>query len=114
MTLSEKQQLFARLFAGLIREALRQGFQLTLGEVWRPAETARLYAEKGIGTPNSLHISRLAADINLFRDGQYLTRSEDYVSLGVWWETRHPLCRWGGRFTRPDGNHFSLTHEGRS
>jgi hypothetical protein len=70
---------------------------------------------RGVRSPvMTLHRLGLAADVMLFRDGVPLVRSEDYTFLGEWWEKQHELCRWGGRFTRPDGNHFSLTHEGRS
>lgn len=107
MTLREKQSLFARLMAMLIGEACRRGFEVTLGEVWRSeAEAERR------GFKNSLHTKRLAVDLNLFRDGEYLRDSEDYKGLGKWWEAQHELCSWGGRFSRPDGNHFSVTHGG--
>jgi hypothetical protein len=114
MTLGEKQRLFTRLSAHLVLKAYGLGYECTWGEAWRSPETAAAYAADGRGIANSLHISRLAVDINLFRDGVYLTDSDDYQPLGLWWESLHPLCRWGGRFQKPDGNHFSLSHEGRA
>lgn len=112
MTLREKQSLFVSLVAELIRYAMRQGFELTFGEAHRPVETAALYAKQGKGIANSLHTQRLAIDLNLFRDGKYLSSTESHRPLGEWWEAQHPLCRWGGRFR--DGNHYSLEHEGRA
>jgi hypothetical protein len=109
MKLSEKQQLFTRMVGDLIHEAYRQGFALTLSEAYRPPETAKQYAIEGRGIANSLHTLRLAIDLNLFRNGKYLTKSEDYLPLGVYWESLGGS--WGGRFSRPDGNHFSLAHE---
>jgi hypothetical protein len=114
MTLREKQALFSRLVAALIMKATDLGFQVTLGEAYRPPETAALMARTGKGISQSLHTQRLAIDLNLFKDGRYLASSEDHAPLGAWWETLHPLARWGGRFSRPDGNHYSLTHDGRS
>ena len=110
MTLSEKQKLFTRLVAKLIEFAYEQGYGLTFGEAWRPPEMAAIYAKQGKGIKNSLHTKRLAVDFNLFIDGEYCTKSEDYMMLGAYWESLHPLCQWGGRFN--DGNHFSMEHEG--
>lgn len=114
MTLREKQSLFAAAVGLLIAQAYWDGYEITFGEAYRPPETAALYAEQGRGIKNSLHCSRLAVDLNLFRDGKYLTDTEDYRDLGEWWEELTPLARWGGNFSRPDGNHFSFTHGGRA
>ena len=113
MTLGQKQRLFAQLVGTLIAHAYTLGYELTFGEAWRSPETARAYAVQGKGIANSLHTKRLAVDLNLFRDGVYLTRSADYATLGAYWKGLHELARWGGDFSsRPDGNHFSLEHEG--
>ena len=114
MTLRQKQSLFARLLARLILRAEELGFEVTLGEIWRSPETVQLYSELGKGSASSLHPLKLAADINLFRDGRYLSSTESHRELGEWWERQHELCRWGGRFSRPDGNHYSLAHSGRA
>ncbi|HBX8313279.1 M15 family metallopeptidase [Klebsiella pneumoniae] len=111
MTLSEKQQLFTRLIAQLILWADEKGYRLTFGEAYRTPEQAALNAKKGSGISNSLHTKRLAVDLNLFINGQYQTDSAAYLPLGEYWESLGGS--WGGRFkSRPDGNHFSLEHEG--
>jgi hypothetical protein len=116
--LLDKQLKFGGLVGSLILEALRLGYQVKLGEAWRSPETAKQYAADGRGISNSLHISNLAIDLLLFRNGKWLTNSEDYLPLGEWWEKQDPLARWGGRFRdkygrpKPDGNHFSLEHLG--
>ena len=114
MTLREKQSAFALLVARLILQADRMGYAVTLGEAWRsPDEAARL-ATVGKGIARSLHTSRLAIDLNLFRDGAYLTSTEAHRPLGEWWEaqsTEQYECAWGGRFR--DGGHYSLAHGGR-
>lgn len=112
MTLREKQSLFAALAANLIDHAFALGYEVTLGEAWRSPEEAARLAKAGKGIANSLHTQRLALDVNLFRDGQYLSSTESHRILGEWWEKQHPLCRWGGRFN--DGNHYSLSHGGRA
>lgn len=110
MTLSEKQQLFTKLIAQLILWADEKGYRLTFGEAYRTPEQAALNAKKGSGISNSLHTKRLAVDLNLFINGKYQTDSSAYVELGKFWESLGGS--WGGRFSRPDGNHFSLEHDG--
>lgn len=112
MTLRQKQSLFASYVARLLLKAEELGYEVTFGETYRSPEEAARLAKLGKGIAASLHTQRLAIDLNLFRDGVYLSRSEDYRTLGEWWEMQHSSLRWGGRFN--DGNHFSLTHGGRS
>lgn len=112
--LREKQSIFVKLVAKLINEATVRGYEFTFGEAYRsPAEAERLN-KLGLGIKNSLHTVRLAIDLNLFKDGEFLTRTEDYRELGEWWEELSSSdyeCVWGGRFQ--DGNHFSIAHGGR-
>ena len=112
MTLGEKQREFPLAVAALITWAYQEGYEITFGEAYRTPEQAEWNAQQGKGIANSLHTKRLAVDLNLFKDGEYLTRSEDYAPLGQKWKTLHPLACWGGDFSRPDGNHFSFEHEG--
>ena len=112
MTLRQKQSLFARLSAELILKAYSLGYEVTYGEAYRSPEEAARLAKAGLGIKDSLHASRLAIDLNLFRDGVWLKDTDGHKPLGEWWEQQHALCRWGGRFN--DANHYSLTHGGRS
>ncbi len=112
MTLSQKQQKLSVLVAKLILWAHEKGYGLTFGEAYRPPEQAALNAQKGSGISNSLHTKRLAVDVNLFINGTYQTDSAAYQPLGDYWKTLDPECAWGGDFKKPDGNHFSLAHEG--
>ena len=114
LKLGEKQRIFAYNISGLILWAFEQGYEVTLGEAYRTPEQAALNAKTGAGIANSVHTQRLAMDLNLFKDGKFLTNSEDHKLLGEYWKALHPLNRWGGDFKRPDGNHYSMTHEGRA
>jgi len=98
-TLREKQSRFVRLAAALIIHADLLGYEITFGDAY--AKTGHM--------EGSLHYSRLAIDLNLFKDGRYLIRTEDHEPLGVYWESLGGS--WGGRFQ--DGNHYSLEHKGR-
>ena len=113
-TLGQKQRRFTKLVGLLIEYAYNHGMELTFGEAYRTPEQAKLNAQKGIGIVNSLHVERLAIDLNLFVGGKYQTDSAAYKSLGEYWESLGPDCAWGGRFSRPDGNHFSVRHGGRA
>lgn len=120
MTLGEKQRLFVSLIGKLIAWAYSNNYELSFGEAVRTKEQAAANANSGAGISNSLHLIRLAVDLNLFVDSSvdidddiYQKDSSAYRPLGEYWKTLHPLCRWGGDFKgRPDGNHFSLEHNG--
>lgn len=113
MTLGEKQRLFTRLVANLIEYAYQNGYEITLGEAYRTPEQAALNAKAGRGIANSLHGMRLAIDLNLFKNGVWLTASEDHKPLGDYWKSLHPSCCWGGDFKpNADGNHYSIEYGG--
>ena len=107
--LLELQQEFAEKFADFIGRLHIAGYKVTYGEAYRTKEQAEINAKKGIGSANSLHCDRLAMDINLFLNGKYLSKTEDYKIAGEIWE-KMGGC-WGGRFS--DGNHFSIAFMGR-
>ena len=104
MTLGDKQKLFSRLVPRLLDKAHELGYEVTLGHAMRCQDCK-------VGKPYSLHKSKLAIDLNLFKNGKYLTKTSDHEPLGLYWESLNPLCKWGGRFQ--DGNHYSITHGGR-
>lgn len=111
MTLGEKQKLFTTLVPRLLDKAHELGYQVTLGDAYRdPRVFGVLGVKQGYGAAYSCHKERLAIDLNLFKDGQFLQATEDHRPLGEWWEKQHADACWGGRFE--DGNHYSLTHEG--
>ena len=111
MKLGEKQELFMRLVPRLIDKAHSFGFEIRGGDLFRDPRLHGAHGEKlGYGHRNSCHKLKLAIDLNLFKDGAFLQKTEDHRELGEWWEAQHELCRWGGRFN--DGNHYSLEHNG--
>lgn len=115
MTLGEKQRLFARLIGQLIKYAYDNGYELTFGDAYRdPRVHGDVGVKKSYSSANSVHKQRLAVDFNLFIGGVYQTSSEAHSKLGAYWKSLHPDARWGGDFSTPDGNHYSLTHGGRA
>lgn len=110
MKLGEAQEEFTRLLGKLINEAYSRGYALRIGEGLRTPQQAALYAASGKGIANSLHTVKLAMDLNVFKNGQWLTDGEQFKDLGEYWESLSPNCNWGGRFK--DGNHFSFSWAG--
>lgn len=117
MKLWEKQAIFAQNVALLLQFIHSKGYHATFGEAFRTAEQAKLNAQKGIGTVDSLHCQRLAIDLNLINDeGIYLPDSHDYALFGSYWKSLDKANVWGGDW-RPsplhphqnvDGNHFQM------
>lgn len=109
-TLLQKQFRFMRMKAQLYAFAWKSGYEITQGDGYRdPRVFGKQGERKGYGESFSLHKVRLAEDLNLFKNGKFLTATEDHEPLGIYWESLGGS--WGGRFG--DGNHYSLEHEGR-
>jgi hypothetical protein len=133
----DQQRLFFHLFVQWANWAEAQGYQFTWGEAFRSDEQAEINAMgqasrervaalvirwfpkfahalinngKHNGIRRTAHGNRMAVDLNAFKNGIYLTKTEQWQELGEYWESLHPLCRWGGRFG--DGNHLSIEHDG--
>lgn len=108
-TLGQKQRRFVKMVSKLIDFAYANGYELTFGDAYRdPRLHGDMGVKKGYGHSKSNHKIRLAVDFNLFKDGKFLTSSEDHKPLGEYWESIGGT--WGGRFN--DGNHYSLEHNG--
>lgn len=107
--LLDKQFKFASMVPALIQKAQELGYQVTIGDAFRDPRVFGVVGEsKGYGHSRSAHKQRLAIDLNLYKDGVWLTRTEDHMTLGKWWESKGGT--WGGRFQ--DGNHYSLEFAG--
>jgi hypothetical protein len=111
--LSELQWRFSRSLAELLIKAYELGYTVQMGETYRTPQQAAANAATGAGISNSLHIEHLAVDLNLFKDGRYITDDEGHKDLGAFWKSLASDHRWGGDFTkRKDYNHYSITPDG--
>ena len=111
MKLGQAQEKFMRLLPRLIDKAHEMGYEIRGGDLFRdPRVHGYLGKKAAYGNAFSCHKLKLAIDLNLFRDGVYLSETEDHRELGEWWEAQDDMCCWGGRFN--DGNHYSLTWQG--
>jgi hypothetical protein len=111
MSLNETQFEFSRHIALLILWAQSQGYEVSVGEFLRTPQMAELYAKMGKGIRNSNHTRKCAADLNLFKNGKYLSDSDSHSPLGEYWKSLHPDNVWGGDFRRRDGNHYSRRYK---
>ena len=93
--LTPKQIKFTLKIAELIVWAYANGYEFTLGDA---------YAKRG-HSRNSFHYRRLAQDLNLFIDGEYIKTTEAHRPIGDKWKKMGGT--WGGDFKRKDGNHYS-------
>jgi len=115
MTLGRKQEIFTEACCLLEAFARLKGFRVRRAWAYRDKTTA-----KRLGMLKSLHTFKLAQDYDLFLKGEWLKKSEDHAELGKFWKSLSGKYEdanlefvWGGSFSKPDGNHYSIRYEGR-
>ncbi len=100
MGLVDKQNRFASMSALLIHYIQALGYQVTYGDAYRDERVT-------YGHPRSTHRFRLALDLNIFKDGVYLSSDEAHAPFHDFWDSIG-----GAERIKGDGNHYSLEHEG--
>ena len=100
MKLGDKQRKFTRMVAHLIQYAYSIGFEMTFGDAYRDERVT-------YGHRKSLHRSRLAVDLNLFIDGEYITDGRGHDKLHDYWDMIG-----GAERIADDMNHYSVEHGG--
>jgi len=113
MSLVREQAVFLLHLSELIRKASELGFLASGGELYRTPDQQALHVKHGRSkTLKSLHLKRLAIDLNFFREAPdgALTLTyeiEELRALGAFWESLDPANRWGGHWTSfKDVPHF--------
>jgi len=108
MTLGQKQRRFSLAIANLILAADRMGYAVTFGDAYRdPRLHGAIGEARGYGHPRSAHKMRLAVDLNLFKDGVYLTGGWAHAPLHDVWDAMGGAPR-----IAHDMNHYSFEHDG--
>jgi hypothetical protein len=107
--LSERQQQFAhdlgKLLVWIYADPAQRPWRVSMGDVW--AHDGHMLG--------SCHYVRLAADLNLFVDGTYITGAHPaWYAIGDYWKSLSPDNRWGGDFQSGDYNHVSVEWQGRA
>lgn len=98
-----KQQKFSLAVSLLANYAYYEGFKITFGECWRRPDNPH-------GHPNSTHKSRLAVDLNVFIEDDYLQgeqAEEAHNKLHDFWDMLG-----GSERIKQDLNHYSFEHNG--
>ena len=101
-----KQAAFLRKISVLIQVAneigVDLGYRVTSGDFFRDDRCS-------YGHQNSLHRSRLAADLNIIKDGALITDATFHEELHLVW-----AMMGGADMISWDPNHYSLEHNGMS
>jgi len=97
LSLREKQSVFVRMVGDLIVYAYQGGYEFTFGDAWAHDGHKR----------GSNHYIKLAIDLNLFENGEYLTGNEGHDTLHDYWDSLGGAPKIEG-----DENHYSVEHEG--
>jgi hypothetical protein len=139
MTLGARKKLFTRVLNEFLITVLAlPGYDVVFGQVHRTPEQQEIYLKTGKSkTKNSTHLLSMAADLNVFVDGEYIDCVADdnkttltdehkiFFLLGEEWEkicTKYGVTpEWGGRFGVAsedfetklgwDANHFGIKNE---
>ena len=119
MRLGATQREFTLDIAHLIFYIYEQGYECTFGDAYRSPKAFGGMGEEGpYGRDESAHKQRLAVDLNLFKDGVYLSTTEAHRPFGEYWKELHEDNRWGGDFdfdgdgAGDDGGHYSRRYHG--
>ena len=100
MTEGQKQERFAELLIVLMLFIHSKGCKIRIGDVFAKMGHKR----------HSFHYRKLAADLNVFKDGEYLTQTIQHEPFGTFWMRLDPMCVWGGDWG--DGNHYQFGRDG--
>jgi len=109
MSLGRTQEDFTYALGKLIVWAYEeQEVRLRTGDMFRdPRAHGKWGEKKGYGTANSVHKQKLACDLNLFINGEWITDSQHptWKTLHGHWETLG-----GAKMIPNDANHFSFAY----
>ena len=106
----EEQWKFLQDVAKLLLYAEATSVVLTGGELYRTEEQQKIYFTSGKSkTMNSMHLKRLAIDLNFFVDGELVYEHPKVEALGTYWESLDKKNQWGGFWNFKDYPHFQRT-----
>ena len=99
MTLGQNQEKFTQDLVKLLNYLIDNGYTIRLGEVERTQAQQEIYIKECKSkTYNSMHLKRCAADLHIFKNGEWLQSKTQLQSIGDYWESLDQSNRWGGNF----------------
>lgn len=109
-TLGQLQREFPPCVAKLILHIYDSGYECTFSEAYVGDTDGRDGDYDGPHRKDGGHYKRLAVDLNVFKDGKWLSKGSEPIwdSLGRFWKASHVHARW----TPTDPNHFGFIHNG--
>ena len=107
MKLSDHQSEFLLDVCQLIGYCKYHAIKITGGELFRTIYQQAEYLRTGKSkTMNSMHLKRLAIDLNFFVDGKLTYEKEKLENIGRYWEGLNILNESGMFWKFVDTNHF--------
>jgi len=100
MTLGQKRRRFTVMLAKLLIYTDSIGYGVAVDYVKRCKDCP-------VGHPKSVHKAALAADLNLYWQGSYLTSGKHHIKLHDYWDAMG-----GAERIERDMNHYSIEHRG--
>ena len=114
MKLSERQIYFRNMFSVFLVWAISQDYDFSIGEVFRPGklkyrcpccrkdfefslQDVYIYMKRSKAR-HSKHQDKLAFDIFLYKNGEFLAAKGAYHPLSEFWKKLDRRNRWGGDF----------------
>jgi len=105
--LVEAQWAFLLDVASLIQFIESEGDMASGGELLRTTYQQIEYIRTGRSkTMNSLHLNKLAIDLAIFHDGEWIQDVPGLQKYGAFWQGLHPDNEWGGFWVWKDTPHF--------
>ena len=99
MTLGQNQEKFTQDLVQILNYLIDNGYTIRLGEVERTQAQQDLYIKEGKSkTYNSMHLKRCAADLHIFKGGEWLQSKTQLQSIGDYWESLDKNNKCGGNF----------------
>ena len=99
MTLGQNQEKFIQDLAKLLNYLIENNYTIRMGEVERTQSQQEIYIKQGKSkTANSMHLKRCAADLHIFKNGEWLQLKQQLQGIGDYWESLDLSNRWGGNF----------------
>ncbi|AQW84183.1 putative cysteine peptidase, peptidase M15 family [Campylobacter pinnipediorum subsp. pinnipediorum] len=99
MPLGKEQEDFTKDLNKLLTYLHNNNYNVRCGELFRTQEQQEIYYQRKLTkTKNSYHTKKLAIDLFIFKDNQWLKTKEQLQLIGDYWESLSNINKWGGNY----------------